>query len=148
MASRPTTVLVVDDEPEIVNLLTQFLEKDGYEVVGATDPEQALTVIQSTPSLKLIVSDLMMPKMDGAELIRRACRSRPELRILFITGGFHGVTFRKTDRMLHKPIDINAFSDAVRRSLTEPEAPTAGSNWPGPERRRRWPFAATASVAG
>ena len=134
MTPGPSTILIVDDEPEIVNLLTEILEADGFNVLGTSRPEEALSFIESIPSLKLILSDITMPDINGVELIRQMCRSRPELRIVFMTGGFDGITFRKADPLLYKPFNVAALRDIVRRTLAEPKS-TAG-DWTVLERRR------------
>ena len=135
MSSRPATVLVIDDEPEIVNLLTDVLKRDGYNVVGTTRAEQVPALIEAIPSLKMIVSDTAMPEMNGVDLIRRVCRSRPELKIVFTTAGTDDITCRRSDPVLAKPFDVAAFSSVVRRTLAErPSSRT----WDGPERRRQW----------
>ena len=69
MSGRPL-VLVADDDPDILNLVTLRLELDGYEVVGARDGEDALErAFERTPDLALI--DVSMPKLDGYEVTER-----------------------------------------------------------------------------
>lgn len=136
MSPGPATILIVDDEPEIVNLLTEVLEMDGYNVVGTSRPEQALALIESTPSLKLILSDITMPNMNGVELIRRMCVSRPELRTVFMTGEAGEIMFRKADPVLYKPFNIATLREIVRVTLAETRSYSPGA-WAGPERRRR-----------
>jgi DNA-binding response OmpR family regulator len=64
------TVLVVDDEPNIVTILSYELKKEGYTVLTANDGQQALDLAKSQPP-DLIIADVMMPVMDGYELCRR-----------------------------------------------------------------------------
>ena len=136
MNPAPTTILIVAEERDLVTLLTETLEADGYSVVGTTRPVQAIALVESTPSLILIVSDLTMSAMSGVELIRRVCRSRPELRVLFLTEGMDNVAFRESDPVLFKPFKIETFTSIVRRILTEPAAPPAIDRGLGLERRR------------
>lgn len=69
MSHRPL-VLVADDDPDILNLVTLRLERDGYEVVGATDGARALEqAFERPPDLVLI--DVSMPKLDGYEVAQR-----------------------------------------------------------------------------
>jgi len=72
----PVTILVVDDEPDVLFLLRLTLEAAGYSVVEAAHGAEALETIQSTRPT-LVITDLMMPVMDGRELIRRV-RAEPE----------------------------------------------------------------------
>ena len=134
MTPGPATILIVDDEPEIVNLLTEVLETDGFNVVGTSRPEEALAFIESIPSLKLILSDITMPDINGVELIRQMCRSRPELRIVFMTGGYNPITFRKADPVLYKPFNVATFREIIRGTMAEPKS--KAGNWTGLERRR------------
>ena len=77
-------ILVVDDEPDIRQLLKIVLEKEGYKVVEAENGEQAVAYVKRDPSLSLVIMDIMMPKMNGvcAATEIRACSSVP---ILFLT---------------------------------------------------------------
>lgn len=77
------TVLVVDDEPNIVDLARLYLEQDGFNVIVATDGEQALALI-ADESPDLVVLDLMLPKIDGWDVCRQV-RADSDLPILMLT---------------------------------------------------------------
>jgi CheY-like chemotaxis protein len=79
-------VLLVDDEPLVRTVLTQELEDQGYQVLQADGGEAALTVLEATDRVALLVTDLSMPGMDGVRLIREAQRRRPGLRAILMTG--------------------------------------------------------------
>jgi DNA-binding response OmpR family regulator len=64
-------VLVVEDDPDLLILITRFLEKEKYEVVTATNGEAGLALASGRPKPNLIISDIMMPDMDGLEMVRR-----------------------------------------------------------------------------
>lgn len=79
----PKTILVVDDEPEIVRLARSYLEQDGYRVVAAYNGEEALyTARHEKPDL--VVLDILMPKMDGLEFTRRVRREQ-DVPIIMLT---------------------------------------------------------------
>jgi CheY-like chemotaxis protein len=83
-------VLVVDDEPDIRLALTRVLEKVGYSVTTATDGVKGLELLR-TAGADILVTDMVMPRMNGVELIRTASREMPHLRIAAISGGgVHG----------------------------------------------------------
>ena len=77
-------VLVVDDEPEAVELLVEFLSSKGYEVLTATSGEEALRrVREDRPHLVLL--DIRMPKMSGLEVLKRIREIDPEMGIIMVT---------------------------------------------------------------
>lgn len=65
------TILVVDDEQEIAELVEIYLSNDGFDVLKAYDGEEGLRMLQEHPEIKVIILDVMMPKMDGLEMCRR-----------------------------------------------------------------------------
>lgn len=77
-------ILVVDDEPDIRELLKIVLEKDGYAVIEAENGEQAVELVKSDASLSLVIMDIMMPKMDGVDATAEI-RAASSLPILFLT---------------------------------------------------------------
>lgn len=77
-------ILVVDDEPDIRELLKIVLEKDGYAVIEAENGEQAVELVKSDASLSLVIMDIMMPKMDGVDAAAEI-RAASSLPILFLT---------------------------------------------------------------
>ncbi len=79
-------VLVVDDEPAIVEMICRELTKEGYETVGTGDAIEALKVIEEP--FAVIIVDLRMPKMDGLDLIRTIGEKYPQTQVIIITG--HG----------------------------------------------------------
>lgn len=80
------TVLVVEDDPDVSWIATAFLRRAGFEVATAGSPDQALHLLRSGLSPNVLLTDFMMPGMNGAELIARARELRPELPALMITG--------------------------------------------------------------
>ncbi|MGZ3714225.1 MAG: response regulator transcription factor [Ktedonobacterales bacterium] len=79
-----TTVLVVDDDPAIVDLLRDFLEMEGYSVATAVNGEEALQLVEQE-SVGCMLLDVMMPAMSGFDLCRRIRETR-DVPILFLSG--------------------------------------------------------------
>jgi DNA-binding response OmpR family regulator len=87
VSERPL-VLVADDDPDILSLVTLRLERDGYEVIGAPDGERAVEeALERTPDLALI--DVSMPKLDGYEVTERLRQHEPTsaIPIILLTAG-------------------------------------------------------------
>ena len=80
-------VLIVDDEVNIRRVLAAMLKREGYEVTTAADGEQALAVLQKTP-VHVVVTDLVMPRLGGMELLRRVSADWPDVPVILITA--HG----------------------------------------------------------
>jgi len=85
MSKQVERVLVVDDDESILLLLTTALERNGYQVVGTLGGIEALKLLQSPPPFAVLLTDLMMPRMSGTELLTRARELDPFLEIIVIT---------------------------------------------------------------
>ncbi len=77
-------VLIVDDEPDMVENCTRILRRAGYRVLGTTDPERAIAMLESERP-DVVLTDLKMPQLDGMDLIRRAHELDPSLPVVVIT---------------------------------------------------------------
>lgn len=116
-----TNILLVDDNKKIRKLMEIYLKKDGFEVFHGENGEEALNVLDHT-KIDLIVADIMMPKMDGYELVKGLREANYELPILMVTAkdtypdkkiGFElGV-----DDYMTKPIDLEELVLRVRALL-------------------------------
>ena len=81
------TILVVDDEPKLVEVATIYLGDLGYRVLQATGTKQAMAFLQGSEKIDLLFSDIIMPgKMDGFDLSDAALRLRPEIKVLLVSG--------------------------------------------------------------
>jgi DNA-binding NtrC family response regulator len=94
-------ILVVDDQESMRTLLKDMLEVIGYEVTLADGGEEALSAMKSS-GFDLVLSDLNMPGMDGAALLRRVKSSYPEMPVVIITG--YG-TFHTEKRVMREGAD-------------------------------------------
>lgn len=79
------TLLLVDDEPNVLNALRRVFREENYRILTAADGEQALEVL-ARETCQLMISDYMMPKMDGAALLRECRRRHPETIRIMLTG--------------------------------------------------------------
>ncbi|MBF5041270.1 response regulator [Aggregicoccus sp. 17bor-14] len=124
--TRPSTVLVVDDDPDILEALSEILEAEGFEIRRARNGKEALERLEPDAP-QLILLDLMMPVMDGWEFAQRMRQRPPEIaRIpIIVLSADRNVGSKATDLgavgHLAKPFELNDLLELVRRSL-EPSA--------------------------
>jgi DNA-binding NtrC family response regulator len=83
--SNGFTVCVVDDDPEVVEMILATLEEWGYSGVGTTEPQDALDQVQSG-DCRVVISDIKMPTMDGLALLELALAADPGIHVILITG--------------------------------------------------------------
>jgi CheY-like chemotaxis protein len=84
----PCSILVVDDEPGIRELLCLMLEAAGHTVVSAEDGVQAPKVLAAQP-IQVVITDLLMPERDGLEFITEVRKKFPAVKIIAMSGGGH-----------------------------------------------------------
>jgi two-component system cell cycle sensor histidine kinase/response regulator CckA len=117
------TILVVEDEEEVRKLAVQFLQKQGYKVLEATQGMEALLICeQHKESIHLLVTDVVMPGMSGRELSERLTSLRPEIKILYMSGHtnsaiFHHGVLEPGVILLQKPFTLEALARKVREVL-------------------------------
>jgi two-component system, cell cycle sensor histidine kinase and response regulator CckA len=80
------TILLVEDDPAMLEITAEILESLGYLVLRADKPSEALRLAPEHPEIRLLVSDVVMPEMNGRELANRLVASRPGTRCLFVSG--------------------------------------------------------------
>lgn len=119
------TILIVDDEAEIVELLEMLLDGDGLRVLGAYDGTTALRIAREEHP-DLVISDVMMPGLDGRELCR-AIKSDPQLAstsiVLMSAMTRLNLDDCHQDLFITKPFDIFRVAEQVRQLLARRQAP-------------------------
>ena len=86
MLSKALSILIVDDEIDIINSVKRWLEADGFKVHGIADPLQALEYFQNnSDDIDVVLSDIRMRKIDGRDLVKRIKAIRSETKIIFMT---------------------------------------------------------------
>jgi two-component system cell cycle sensor histidine kinase/response regulator CckA len=121
-ARRPT-ILVVDDQPELVALLQRMLEVDGYETLTATSGTEALNLCASSPRrVDLLLTDLHMPGMTGRMLATALRNTQLGMKVLYLTGHsddlFGSLTLLEPhEAFLEKPITAGALREGVSLHL-------------------------------
>jgi DNA-binding NtrC family response regulator len=121
--SKPASIMVVDDDPGIVDWLCESLTSEGYSAHGATDPSEALERIKAKP-FDLVISDIEMPGMRGNDLVKAIHKLRPQQPIILITAfgsidlAVESVRAGATD-FLAKPFRIEVLLLSIGRALRE-----------------------------
>ena len=106
MLRERRSILLVDDEQDIVNSVKRWLIADGFKVHGFADPLQALEYFQNNSGdIDLVLSDIRMQKMNGYELVKRIKAIRPETRVVFMTA----LEFNEDMSKILPPIKIDGF---------------------------------------
>ncbi len=89
------TVLVVDDEPQLRMMLTHFLGQEGFAVLTAGCGSEAISLFRSHPEIDLLITDILMPGMDGPSLAAALRSIKPDLAVLLMSGNCDCQTDRK-----------------------------------------------------
>ncbi|BCG45308.1 Sensory box histidine kinase/response regulator [Citrifermentans bremense] len=119
------TILLVEDEPSVTEMSRNILESLGYRIMVAAGPEDALRQVTSgTEMIDLLLTDVVMPGMNGRDLARELRSVHPGLKCLFMSGytadiiADHGVLHDSVN-FLQKPFDVRSLAAKVRSALGE-----------------------------
>jgi len=116
-------VLIVEDEPVILMLLTDYLSGLGYRVLQAENGEQAFEILASKPHLDVMITDYRLPGgITGVMIAEPAVKLRPDLKVIFISGYpteilESGSPIAKTAPILAKPFDLNSLQEQIQELL-------------------------------
>jgi CheY-like chemotaxis protein len=122
-APENLTVLVVDDDGAVLDVAAAVLAGEGYAVLRAESPTQALAVLQTKERIDLLFTDIVMPgEIDGFELAHRARQMRPELRTLYTSGHLKTTVARGDSGIFYgpliaKPWRATTLADHVRKAF-------------------------------
>ncbi len=105
-------ILIVDDEPDLVRLMTKVLAKAGFEPKGVSESALALQLFEHDGDFVAVISDFMMPGLNGFDLTRRIREIKPHIPIILVTGTAHQMT------------DNEAKSHGVQHVLRKPFLPS------------------------
>jgi len=119
------TILVVDDEPRIRSLVKSVLARQHHRILEASDGVEALGIVKRPKArIDLLLTDVVMPGMDGVELARRATSQSPKVRVIYMSGKCEAEAVRlDMDRrgfgFVRKPFDIDELDAKVSQSLAK-----------------------------
>lgn len=115
-------ILLAEDDKSMCQFLKMALERAGHKVTACKDGLEALTALEGPDEFDLLLTDVVMPGMDGLELSAAAGKRRPELKVMFITG-FAAVALgernpgHENTRVLSKPFHLNDLINQVEALL-------------------------------
>ena len=129
-AAAGQTILVVEDQPEVLQLLADALQMLGYRVLTAGGPSQGLALSdQHSREIDLVLTDVIMPEMNGPEFVHELTLRYPSLRVLYVSG--HGADMLQPlgvptngPAILKKPFTIDTLLERVTGALEMPARPT------------------------
>jgi CheY-like chemotaxis protein len=113
-------ILVVDDEKAICSFVKFVIQEKGYDVILAHDGEHALEVLSKNKDVKLILSDVMMPKMTGTELLQRVQEDYSDIKEFYLMTGFAKVDKEIALKLgakglLSKPLDLSLIEEIITK---------------------------------
>ncbi len=122
MATQPSTILVVDDDEEVLLIASTYLRDQGYNILEARNAAQGLSIVQEVSDIDLLFTDIAMPgDMNGFDLAHRAKQLRPALRVLYTSGYFKDLPqspkLMSYGKMLAKPWRLSGLHEAVKNAL-------------------------------
>ncbi|MHB8880723.1 MAG: sigma-54-dependent transcriptional regulator [Thermodesulfovibrionales bacterium] len=120
----PQKLLIVEDEETLRESLERVFIRDGYEVDGVDSSEAALETIRDS-SYDLVITDIVLPGINGIALLKRCRENNPDLKVIIMTAFASIETAVEAIRAgaydyLVKPVRHDQIKDAVRKALTEP----------------------------
>jgi DNA-binding NtrC family response regulator len=122
MSEEQTTILVVDDEPEVRKLVTAMLTRNGYRVLTADTGENAVRLFRNNPGVELLLTDVVAPGMSGPMIADEIAALKPDIKVLFMSG-YDGTqvvqryVVEKNYSLLIKPFTMEQLEKKVRETL-------------------------------
>ena len=119
-----SSILIIDDDPQILKMLRQILEREGYEVTEASNGKQGVRLYRKNPA-DLVITDIIMPEKEGIEIIIELKRDYPDVKIIAISGGGRINPEDYLDiakklgahRIFSKPVERKELLNAVRELI-------------------------------
>jgi DNA-binding NtrC family response regulator len=134
VTARKDAILIVDDKPNMIGLLRRVLG-DGFTIHSAGDGREALELLDRE-DVDVIVSDIVMPELDGMHLLRRARKKSPETQIILMTG--HGTVEQAVAAVkagafdyVTKPFDPDEMVETIKKALRLRHRLQLSGDWPG-----------------
>jgi CheY-like chemotaxis protein len=118
-------ILIIDDETTVRRLLCEVLKDIGHSLIGVSSGKEALRLLRQDP-VDLVITDILMPDMDGLEITRLVHREFPTVKIIALSGGNPDIDYCEIARFLGahdtltKPVSVQQLRESVAKLLPEP----------------------------
>ena len=119
------TILIAEDEPSLLTYLTRVLEPLGYKLLTTANGREAISTSKAyNDDIHLLLTDVIMPGIDGRELSEKLCKDRPGMKVVYMSGYTHDViaqhgVLEKGVHFIQKPVSLNKLTHAIRSVLDE-----------------------------
>jgi len=130
LEATPPTLLMIDDDPLMTELFRQFMTRQGFRVLTATSGQAGLdTIAAESGAVKLVITDMMMPLMDGIEIAQILAQRQPDLPVLIATG--HDAESAGTSLppnvvgIVQKPYQNRVLAERIREILRASASPSS-----------------------
>lgn len=122
------TVLLAEDRGDLREMLAEILVRNGLHVLVAFDGENAVKIARETEeTIDLVISDVMMPRMNGPDAVRRIRVSRPTVKVIYLSGYTELVVPEENDILIAKPVTPQALIEAINNCLVGTVSPVESS---------------------
>ena len=122
----PSNILLADDDPAMRSFISTALKRAGHNVTEAEDGIDALNKLKRNGEFDLLLTDIVMPGIDGVELAKKASKIQPHIKVIFITGFTAMATKHKGEittnhsKLISKPFHLNDLVKQVEEILQAP----------------------------
>jgi two-component system, cell cycle response regulator CpdR len=114
-------ILVIDDDPDVLNLFTEFLKREGFRTASYLDPLAALREIRGNPQrYSLVITDIRMPGISGLEIIKKVSQINQEIKVILISAfeldgdNLKGI---KYEDFIKKPVHLRSLAETIDKIL-------------------------------
>ncbi len=114
-------ILLIDDDPDVLNLFSDFLKREGFRTASYLDPLAALREIKENPQVySLVITDIRMPGISGLEIIRKVCQINQEIKVILISAfeldgdNLKGI---KYEDFIKKPVHLSSLAETIDKIL-------------------------------
>ncbi|MDD3579421.1 MAG: response regulator [Desulfobacca sp.] len=123
MADQQITILLVDDDPQVLSLGQELLEHLGYQVLVAADGDQALHLYKAkNPPIDLVILDYLLPRQDGGQVLQQLRQFDPQAKVIMASGFFGQEEIDQLQAagasgLIDKPYRIKELEERIRKAL-------------------------------